>query len=102
MPYQFQFYINNQIAFQCQLDSQQCIGHNQNGSQCRRKIILGTPYCFQHLEKIKHLQIKTSTIPNAGKGLFAYDKNARRQNQVVFHQNTTIIDYGGEYITAEE
>ena len=34
--------------------------------------------------------------------MFAYDKSARRQNQVVFHQNTTIIDYGGEYITAEE
>jgi hypothetical protein len=49
---------------------------------------------------IKHLKIQKSTIPNAGKGLFAIDKS-KRSNAVIFQQNAIICEYYGEMINLQ-
>jgi hypothetical protein len=53
-----------------------------------------------HLQKNKHLKIKESHIPNAGKGLFAVDPK-KQAGQTVFKMNEMIIPYNGESVTAE-
>jgi hypothetical protein len=45
---------------------------------------MATPYCFSHLPEYLHLKVKPSTIPNAGKGLFAFDKTKNEnENEIV-------------------
>ena len=43
------------------------------------------------------LQIKNSTIENAGKGLFAYGN----PNEIIFKKNSKICDYNGQLINEE-
>ena len=50
---------------------------------------------------ISHLRIQTSTIPGAGKGLFALDRS-RPHRQVLFHANAIICEYGGEILDEDE
>ena len=95
----FKFFINNQVAFECPINSARCIAHNRNGTRCKRRVCIGTPYCFTHLTTYLHLKIKVSTIPHAGKGLFALD-NTKGNNDVVFKKGDVICEYGGEFINA--
>ena len=46
----------------------------------------------------KHLKIKASTIPGAGKGLYAYG-GTRNSGKVVFKPKQLIADYDGEHIS---
>jgi len=50
---------------------------------------------------LKHLKIKNSTLPNAGKGLFAMNP-ALEANALIFRQGDLIIDYQGEFIDDAE
>ncbi len=101
MPYQFRYYINHHLIFQSQLICEQCKALTKSGARCKRNVCIGLPYCFSHLYSLKHLKIQTSTIANAGKGLFAIDKS-KRPNAVIFHQNAIICEYNGEIIDKNE
>ena len=89
--------------FSCKVESIRCADHAKNGNRCKRRTVIGSPYCSTHLAYNHHLKIKTSNIPNAGKGLFAINplKNAD-PNAVLFRNRQTIIRYNGEVIDAEE
>jgi len=101
MPYQFRYFINDELQFVGNLLCEKCDGTNKNGSPCKRKVCIGLPYCFSHLQSLKHLKIKPSTIPNAGKGLFAVD-TTKRSNAVIFNANAVICEYMGEIISNAE
>jgi hypothetical protein len=97
----FQFFINNEVAFECKINSVRCIGKNKSGQICKRRICIGTPYCFTHLPSYMHLKVKISNIPNAGKGIFAIDKT-KNDNEIVFKKGDIICKYGGEFINLDE
>jgi hypothetical protein len=97
----FTFYIDNDIAFQCNLETNRCIAHNKNNTRCKRRVAIGLPYCCIHLPTNLHLKIKPSTIPNAGKGLFAFDKT-KGNDFIVFKKGQVICEYGGDLISVEE
>jgi len=99
--YQFTFRIDGDTQFQCNIQSEQCNVIKSNGHRCRRRVCIGSPYCYVHLLYIKHLRIKQSTIPNAGNGLFALNPTAEA-NSIVFRKTATIIEYDGEVIDDDE
>jgi len=101
MPYQFKFYVHDNVLFCARLQSERCVGRCKNGAQCSRTTVIGTDLCWSHLLQIKHLRIKTSTIPNAGKGLFATDQELG-PDDIVFKKGATICSYEGELINADE
>lgn len=68
------------------------------GSRCKRKTVIGVPWCYQHLASEMSLKIQASTIEDAGKGLFAISKT----KEIVFRKGQTIIEYQGEKITHHE
>ena len=76
--------------FRCPLQCAQCTAITSKGTRCKRKVCIGKPECSLHR---KDLQIKKSTIPNAGKGLFA-----KRD----FKKNEVIGKYTGERVTAKQ
>jgi len=101
MPYEFRFRVHHKLVFHHFLLCEQCVGTVKNGNRCKRKVAIGLDLCFNHLESVKHLKIKKSTIPNAGKGLFAVDKSAE-PNAIIFKKDQLIADYSGETINTEE
>ena len=101
----FKFYINRRhppLIFETALLSEQCRYIKPDGHHCTRNVVLGIPFCAQHLAMEDHLKIKKSTIPKSGKGLFAYDPN-RGPNSIVFRGNEEAGDlitmYEGEIIS---
>ncbi len=105
MPQRFRFEVNENnewvIKHEAILNAQRCLGHSKNGQRCKRKCIIGFEYCPTHLESIKKLKIKTSTIPNAGKGLFVSDKT-KGPNDIVFRNNDKIVVYNGVLKSMEQ
>ena len=100
MPYIFTFFIDHNQGFQSILETEQCVAQNANGHRCSRKVCIGINLCWSHLLKYKHLRIKHSTIPNAGKGLFAID-NKQPENAIIFKKGDVIADYIGQTINAQ-
>ncbi len=100
MPSQFTFKIDNNIHFQCTIKTERCEVIKANGSRCKCKTLIGTPFCYTHLLHGKHLRVKNSTIPNAGKGLFAMLPN-NNTNTIVFRKGDTIVEYKGEVINED-
>lgn len=103
MPY-FRFRIPDEDhIFECKVESLRCSDQTKAGTRCKRQTVIGSPYCSTHLVYNHGLQIKQSTIPNAGKGLFAVDprKNAE-ENKVIFKSGQRIVVYHGERISEEE
>jgi hypothetical protein len=88
---------NELPRFECDLESKQCTGHARTGLRCRRKTVIGLPYCWSHLQSERKIRILPSLIPNAGKGIFAQDKT-KAANEVVFRKNDIILEYTGELI----
>ncbi len=62
----------------CNLHCQQCTDHTKSGMRCKRRTCKALPFCYQHA-KAKGLQIKDSTIPHGGLGLFATKNYANRE-----------------------
>ena len=54
-----------------------CNGVTQHGAQCRLKTCKFAPFCHHHTK----VEVKPSTLPNAGRGLFA--KEPLRAKEVV-------------------
>ena len=101
MPYEFRFWVNNQLEFRGRLKSLRCIEHNKDGHRCHNKCVFSEPICWYHLLHKSHLRILPSTIQGAGKGLFCMNPN-RPDNAVLFRKGQRIIYYYGEVITAHE
>lgn len=105
MPQRFRFEVNEDgewvIAHEAILNAQRCKGHSKNGQRCKRKCIIGFEYCPTHLESLKKLKIKLSTIEGAGKGLFVSTKTVPL-NAVVFRKHDIIIDYNGIHKTRQQ
>jgi hypothetical protein len=90
-----------QHNFECLLARSQCGGLTVNGNGCKRNCISPFEYCFQHLESLKKLKVKKSNIPNAGLGLFAFDRK-QPDNTVIFKKGDKIIGYEGQMIDANQ
>lgn len=105
MPMRFRFYEKDgdevHLLHQAILKSTHCEAHTKKGTRCKRLCIVGFEYCPSHLELIKHLKIKKSTMEGAGKGLFAYDKS-KDENEIIFKKNERIVDYNGKRKTQEQ
>lgn len=93
----------NPRVFSCDLASVRCSAET-NGRRCNRKVIIGTPMCWQHQRLRQKVKIADSEIENAGKGLFAYQppRARQRRNGVVFRAGSHIVPYGGELISNDE
>jgi uncharacterized protein len=81
-------------------DCAQCSGLTVKGTRCTRRTCKLSSLCFQHLSKEKGLAVRTSTIPNAGQGLFttkdvSIPANKRRSG-------VPLIQYTGEELTAAQ
>jgi len=61
-----------------------------SGNQCRRKTKKQLPYCFAHARSLLHVDIRPSTIRDAGLGLFALKE---------FKSGDLIVPYKGEILT---
>lgn len=99
--------------FTCPLQCQSCLGMTKTGARCRRRVCVGLRYCYQHLTHYG-LRIAQSTIPGAGKGLFAWDRDAARRPMdrsttrkqsarrapILFKRGDFITIYDGELIDA--
>lgn len=101
MPY-FTFEIDNEIVYRAKLESLQCTEHTKAGHRCKRRTVIGSPYCSSHLTSIHYLKIKPSTIPGAGKGLFAWNPRDSNSNEVLFSRDELICRYQGELISKTE
>ena len=100
MPYKFRFFIHDHLHFSGTLSCHRCQAISKNGHQCKRMSCIGEPKCWSHLLTDHHLQIKTSTIPHAGRGLFAMDKS-KTVGVPIFKKDQRIIYYLGEVIDTD-
>ena len=101
MSYRFSFSGPNNEPFSCILTCVRCEADTKSGNQCKSRTCFGLPYCWRHLEQNLHLKIKPSSVPNAGKGLFAFSRQ-HGSNEVVFKRGQKIADYHGKKITHAE
>lgn len=91
---------NDEVIFEGLLESRRCEEKGKNNHRCKKRCIIGVPYCWIHLQYKHHLKIKPSTIPEAGLGLFAWDNKS--EGRPIFKKDQKIIDFIGEVITNEE
>lgn len=82
------------------MESNRCTYVKPNHQQCKRQVVIGAPYCFQHRKMKEHVEVKDSTIPQAGKGLFATDGTDNPHHRV-FAAHQTILDYDGLFTTKQ-
>ena len=99
--YKFTFKHQGDTMFDCYVNAYICKAINKNGTNCKRTTTIGTPYCYTHLLYNKHLKIKQSTIPNAGKGVFAINPK-KAVGEIIFRRGDTIAPYRGELLTDAE
>jgi len=71
---------------------ERCLATKANGVRCKNRTCKQYPYCWIHLKSKDKLQVKSSTIQGAGKGLFYVGK----QN---FPKGKKIVDYSAKTIT---
>jgi len=78
----------------------QCGGHTRTGARCKRRTAR-TSFCYFHLNKEHHLQIKKSQISGGGLGLWT--TIARPAKRMVAPYTGEVVhreknDYGGDYV----
>ena len=76
--------------------SVRCKANTASGHRCKNKTAQSLPYCWIHMKQKDNLQIKTSQIPNAGKGLFAVCP--KKENQVCFRRGDRAAYYSGDLL----
>lgn len=101
MPMEFRF-TDPSRTFACSLERRRCAHvHPTTGARCSRLQYIGGGLCWQHLALVRRVKVAFSTIPGAGKGLFAFSrKHARRD--VLFRPGDVIVPYDGEILTKQE
>lgn len=96
--------------FSCKVHQNKCAK-----TDCYTWVDIGYPYCKEHLASEMKLEIKTSTNPDWGLGVFAYDptkqinlsrldimtSNAKKQ-AAVFQEFDVICDYDGEHLSQKQ
>ena len=87
------------IQWDGKMNVERCRFHKTNGERCKRNIIIGLDYCFQHRITKYNVKVKDSEIQDAGKGLFA--NNGTSNNDVVFHKGDKIVPYNGELVAQQ-
>ena len=101
----FRYYINKQEPkpyFEGFLHKQQCAYTSPlTHKRCTRLVVLGLPYCSQHLQIEMHLKIKKSKIENAGYGVYATIPKGNK-NDVVFKKGDKICYYTGELLNENQ
>lgn len=103
MPPTFTFRVHGNDVFSCRLESLQCSEiAKKTGNRCRKRTVIGSPYCNTHLAYKHHLKIAPSTIPGAGRGLYAHNPMKSAGNTVVFREGERIVLYHGERIEEAE
>lgn len=68
------------------MECDQCHSITTSGKRCSRRTCIYAHYCWQHTKQLHGLQIKNSTIPHSGKGLFSTRD---------FKKGENITDYKG-------
>ena len=63
--------------FACALRCGRCTAKTTGGLRCRNRVCLGAPVCWQHTRRDKGLRLAKSTIPGAGRGVFALGRSFR-------------------------
>lgn len=105
MPKHFTFTIDNEHVFRCPLKSFQCREDTADGYRCQNSTVIGTHYCWRHLQKNHHLRILPSKVPEVrregGKGLFALSTQ-HKDNAVLFKASDVIFEYEGDIISQQE
>jgi hypothetical protein len=78
-----------------QTNCERCRAKKSDGTQCRLRTCRQYPYCWIHLKSKEKLQVKNSSVPNLGKGLFYVGKEP-------FSANKKITDYSARQIDKEQ
>jgi hypothetical protein len=89
------------IWYDQRLQSNQCEEINANGQRCRKKVVMGAPYCNIHLKHKHYLVIRDSTIQNAGKGVFVFHPK-KEEDDIIFKKGDRICYYEGEVLTHDQ
>jgi hypothetical protein len=63
-----------------------CQADTKTGLQCSRRTCKTHPYCWQHTQILLGLRVKTSSVPDAGDGLYAVRD---------FKENEEVAEYSG-------
>lgn len=84
--------------FHCSLKCTKCKAKNADGSECKRKVCIGIPFCWYHLARDHSLKIKNGRY---GKGVFAFDPK-KPPNATIFRKDDMIANYDGEIINKQE
>ena len=77
--------------FQCDLQCAQCRGKRKDGEDCRRRVCMWLPYCWQHTRSELGLRVAASTHVPGTLGLFAAKD---------FEEAEMVAPYVGERIDA--
>jgi hypothetical protein len=95
--------VQRTAEFRCFLKSKPCAAFTKVDQPCRNNVILGIPYCYMHMKNIYSLFIKESPHSvHSGKGVFAWDPDAQREEGRVFAPRIEVVKFEGEVLTREE
>jgi hypothetical protein len=65
----------------------------RNGQRCKRNTCVRKDYCWQHLRATLGIDVRPSTLPGAGMGLFAYK---------TFPNRSKVASYSGVLVPSSE
>jgi len=97
----FHFHTPDGDDFDAPLETHRCRANSKAGDRCKNRVTIGLSTCWQHTLSQKFSQVKTSTIPEAGDGLFAREGPIDDRSIVVFKPGDVICQYNGEVISQE-
>ena len=86
----FKVTTNTNLTWSCPIHCHTCEFVRPSGVRCKNRVCFGSPLCWIHNVKKYKVKAATSTIPNAGKGLFATED---------FQRNDWICPMTGEKIS---
>jgi hypothetical protein len=90
-----------QIKFEGNLREAPCAASDLQHPWCSRVTQMVHPYCAECTKRYYHVEIRPSSLLNAGLGLFAVDVDDPSGNRVVFKKHELIAPYCGELLTED-
>jgi hypothetical protein len=84
------------------MGTRRCAANTKAGMQCKALTRHGE-YCWIHLAQLRGVRIKSSTVPRAGKALFAA-RNHKKGDEVARYTGDTVLtggDHGGSHYVLE-
>lgn len=99
------FWIKDKSSdFSCPLRSLKCCAKTSRGTPCKRNVVHGILFCFQHTRSLLNIRIDASGIITSGgriHGLFACD-STKSPNAIVFKKGQEICPYFGEILNKNQ